>query len=62
MATPEFQARLATTVNPYGNGGASQAIVATLEALAAQPFDLILKKRFQDLEQNPSASPAVSRP
>lgn len=50
IETPEFQARLATTVNPYGNGGASEAIVAALESLAAQPFDLLLKKRFQDLE------------
>lgn len=62
MATPEFQARLTTTVNPYGNGGASAAIVATLEALAAQPFDRLLKKRFQDLGPIPSAPPAASRP
>lgn len=50
MATPTFQARLEATVNPYGNGGASETIVATLESLAAQPFDLLLKKRFHDLD------------
>lgn len=41
-----FQQRLVTVVNPYGTGGASDAIVATLEAM---PLDGLLKKRFYDV-------------
>ena len=52
MENPEFQARLATTINPYGNGGASAAIVRILEA---QPFDDLLKKCFHDLAFNTEA-------
>jgi GDP/UDP-N,N'-diacetylbacillosamine 2-epimerase (hydrolysing) len=45
--SPAFQASLKTVVNPYGTGGASDAIVETLERT-----DLtgILKKRFHDLD------------
>lgn len=46
--TADFRARLAASVNPYGTGGASNAIVAALEALAERPFDHFLKKRFID--------------
>ena len=41
-----FQTSLATVVNPYGSGGASQAIINVLEQT---PLDNILKKRFFDL-------------
>ena len=40
-----FQAQLTTVTNPYGNGGASQAIVSTLERT---PLHDLLKKRFYD--------------
>jgi GDP/UDP-N,N'-diacetylbacillosamine 2-epimerase (hydrolysing) len=46
LYTPAFQKKLATVRNPYGDGGASARIVATL---AAVPLDDILKKRFFDL-------------
>ena len=45
MASPAFQARLATSVNPYGHGGASQAMIRTLEK---QSLDGLLKKKFYD--------------
>lgn len=45
-----FQSELAAVVNPYGSGGASEAIVAILERT---PFDGLLKKRFFDLPVNP---------
>lgn len=41
-----FQVVLSNVVNPYGNGGASAQIVATLRAI---PLQNILKKRFHDL-------------
>jgi GDP/UDP-N,N'-diacetylbacillosamine 2-epimerase (hydrolysing) len=41
-----FQAELARTVNPYGEGGASDKIVATLRTVS---LGGILKKRFHDL-------------
>lgn len=43
---PSFRSSLASTVNPYGNGGASKKIV---EVLAHHPFDDLLKKSFFDL-------------
>jgi len=46
LYSPEFQAMLPTVENPYGNGGASQAIVRILES---QSLDNLLKKRFYDL-------------
>jgi len=41
-----FQTQLPAVENPYGNGGASDAIVRILEW---QSFDDLLKKRFYDL-------------
>jgi GDP/UDP-N,N'-diacetylbacillosamine 2-epimerase (hydrolysing) len=41
-----FQEQLAFVRNPYGEGGASEAIVKMLEQL---PFADLLKKRFYDL-------------
>jgi len=46
LYSPAFQAQLAGTVNPYGEGGASERIVATLRTVA---LDGILKKRFYDM-------------
>ena len=46
LFSDEFQGQLPATKNPYGDGGASQAIVKILEA---QPLDNLLKKRFYDL-------------
>lgn len=43
---PDFRALLSLTVNPYGNGGASQKIVRVLQECT---LDSILKKRFYDL-------------
>jgi GDP/UDP-N,N'-diacetylbacillosamine 2-epimerase (hydrolysing) len=42
----EFQTMLSAVENPYGNGGASDAIVRRLES---QSLDNLLKKRFYDL-------------
>ena len=41
-----FREQLASVQNPYGEGGASEAIVKVLEKL---PFAEFLKKRFYDL-------------
>jgi GDP/UDP-N,N'-diacetylbacillosamine 2-epimerase (hydrolysing) len=41
--TPEFMDRLKRTVNPYGSGGASEAIVRVLEQY---PLAGVLQKRF----------------
>jgi GDP/UDP-N,N'-diacetylbacillosamine 2-epimerase (hydrolysing) len=46
LFSPLFQARLPSVDNPYGNGGASAAIVKILEK---QSFDNLLKKHFYDL-------------
>lgn len=45
-----FQVVLPNVANPYGIGGASAQIVATLRAI---PLQNILKKRFHDLPNNP---------
>ena len=42
----DFQFRLASTVNPYGIGGASEAIARIIEKT---PLDGLLKKSFHDL-------------
>jgi GDP/UDP-N,N'-diacetylbacillosamine 2-epimerase (hydrolysing) len=47
MFSPEFQTILPTVENPYGSGGASEAIVRALKKI---PFDGLLKKRFFDIE------------
>lgn len=44
--SPAFRATLPTVKNPYGEGGASGKIVATLKAV---PLGDLLKKRFFDL-------------
>lgn len=41
-----FQAGLTAVLNPYGNGGASEAVVQTLEQIS---FEGLLKKRFFDI-------------
>lgn len=46
LYSPEFQAMLPTVDNPYGDGGASEAIVRKLESLS---MNNLLKKRFYDL-------------
>ncbi|RBP25025.1 GDP/UDP-N,N'-diacetylbacillosamine 2-epimerase (hydrolysing) [Marinobacter pelagius] len=44
-----FQSTLAAVSNPYGNGGASEAIV---KVLAEYPLDTIRKKQFYNLSAN----------
>lgn len=46
LYTPDFREALLTTVNPYGNGGASQKIVDVLKHF---PLSGLLKKSFYDL-------------
>lgn len=46
LYSPQFQATLEYVVNPYGQGGASDRIVATLRQ---QRFEGLLKKSFYDL-------------
>jgi len=46
LFSDEFHRKLSVTKNPYGNGGASEAIIKTLEE---QPLNNLLKKRFYDL-------------
>lgn len=46
MYSPEFQNELLSVENPYGNGGASEAIT---KVLAQYPLENILKKTFYDL-------------
>jgi len=41
-----YQIRLKDVVNPYGNGGASERIVALLKTA---PIEGVLKKRFFDI-------------
>lgn len=45
LFSPAFEAILPTVINPYGTGGASDAIVRILEQTQ---FDGLLKKRFHD--------------
>ena len=45
----EFQVSLENTVNPYGEGGASEKIVSTVKSVA---LDNLLKKRFYDIEMS----------
>ncbi|HSV68517.1 MAG TPA: UDP-N-acetylglucosamine 2-epimerase [Methylibium sp.] len=46
LYSPAFRQTLATTVNPYGDGGASARIA---KRLAEQPLEGLLKKSFHDL-------------
>jgi len=48
LYSPEFEAILSVVENPYGNGGASEAIVRRLES---QSLNNLLKKRFCDLSK-----------
>jgi len=48
LFSPSFLALLPEVENPYGDGGASAAIVKTLEEVS---FDDLLKKRFFDILQ-----------
>lgn len=43
----EFQNKLRSTVNPYGEGGASEKILRSIKTVS---LDEILKKRFYDLD------------
>ena len=47
LYSTDFQRTLKTVINPYGTGGASEAIVKILEDIS---LDNILKKEFYDLE------------
>ncbi|ASV06251.1 UDP-N-acetylglucosamine 2-epimerase [Leptospira interrogans] len=47
LYSSDFQKNLSTTVNPYGEGGASEKIVRILEKVEIQG---ILKKKFFDLQ------------
>ncbi|QBM16367.1 GDP/UDP-N,N'-diacetylbacillosamine 2-epimerase (hydrolyzing) [Marinobacter sp. JH2] len=49
LYSAEFQASLAAVSNPYGNGGASEAIV---KVLAEYPLENIRKKQFYNLSAN----------
>ena len=49
LDSTNFQASLATVMNPYGNGGASDAIV---KVLAEYPLENIRKKQFYNLSVN----------
>jgi GDP/UDP-N,N'-diacetylbacillosamine 2-epimerase (hydrolysing) len=46
MFSPQFQNQLSTVKNPYGGGGASEAIVKILESCSMND---IMKKRFHDI-------------
>jgi len=46
LFSDEFQRQLRVTKNPYGDGGASEAVVRILEH---QPLDNLLKKRFYNI-------------
>ena len=45
LYSTEFQDKLNTVKNPYGSGGASEAVVNILECIS---LDGILKKKFYD--------------
>lgn len=46
LYSPAFRQVLATVVNPYGTGGASQRIV---KVLASHPLNSLVKKQFHDI-------------
>ncbi|OAJ71041.1 UDP-N-acetyl-D-glucosamine 2-epimerase, UDP-hydrolysing [Methylobacillus sp. MM3] len=48
LYSAEFQSRLATVRNPYGEGGASEKVVRVLQEY---PLDQLLKKPFYDLAE-----------
>ena len=47
LYSKNFQERLKNTINPYGNGGASDSIVKIIENFS---LNNIIKKQFYDLE------------
>jgi GDP/UDP-N,N'-diacetylbacillosamine 2-epimerase (hydrolysing) len=49
LFSAEFQSRIPVVENPYGKGGASDAIVEELER---RPLDKLLKKHFYDYPQS----------
>ena len=49
LHSSSFQTKLNQTINPFGNGGASESIVRKLESTR---FENILKKKFYDLTDN----------
>jgi len=49
LYSSSFQAALSNVTNPYGKGGASAQILATLRSIALKN---ILKKQFHDLPSN----------
>jgi GDP/UDP-N,N'-diacetylbacillosamine 2-epimerase (hydrolysing) len=51
LLSDDFQHQLPATKSPYGNGGASEAVVRTLEQ---QAMDHVLKKRFYDISASSS--------
>ncbi len=53
----EFMTQLERTVNPYGTGGASEAIVRILEH---QSFTYLLKKPFYDLDEARDSRPLLT--
>lgn len=55
LSSTEFQASLKHVENPYGNGGASAAIVAELRAY---PLQGLLKKTFHDMGNGDAADPS----
>jgi GDP/UDP-N,N'-diacetylbacillosamine 2-epimerase (hydrolysing) len=56
LYSPEFQAGLKNARNPYGEGGASDRVVAVLKDY---PLDGILKKSFYDLGQIGVRTPKI---
>lgn len=54
LFSPEFESKLMGVVNPYGQGGAVDAIV---KVLRHHPLDSLLKKRFHDLAPAPVRDP-----
>lgn len=56
---PEFRASLKGTVNPYGNGGASEKIA---KVLLAHPLTDLIKKSFYDLPATVTCAPDAFTP
>ena len=59
LFSPEFQAGLRQTENPYGSGGACEAIV---EILRRQKLEGLLKKKFHDIAMDRRTVGVLSRP
>jgi GDP/UDP-N,N'-diacetylbacillosamine 2-epimerase (hydrolysing) len=48
LYSTDFQSSLRQVINPYGEGGASEAIISTIKAVS---LDGLLKKRFYDADK-----------